>query len=89
MDRVENEKKGAERIFSILSSGMAEKLIGLWEEFEKKKTPEAKFAGHWTGLNHCCRTTTQVVMHGKNTVSSGHKLKKNNMTIEQGASVNS
>ncbi len=45
MDSLENEKKAAARIFGILPSGMAEELIGLWEEFEKKETPESKFAG--------------------------------------------
>lgn len=85
MDSIENEKKGAERIFGILPSGMAEKLIGLWDEFEKKETPEAKFAGALDRL--------EPLLQNYNT--GGHAWKKHgivrsqvekiNMTIEQGS----
>ena len=85
MDSVENEKKGAERIFGILPSDMAEKFIGLWEEFEKKKTPEAKFAGTLDRL--------EPLLQNYNT--GGHTWKKHgivrsqvekiNMTIEHGS----
>jgi len=38
------EKKAAKRIFSILPDEQKNELTCLWEEFELKETPEAKFA---------------------------------------------
>ena len=38
------ERRAAERIFGILPADQAKELIGLWEEFERRETPEAKFA---------------------------------------------
>lgn len=40
----ERESKAAERIFHLLPEDQAEKLKGLWEEFEEGRTPEARFA---------------------------------------------
>lgn len=38
------EKKAAERIFGILPEDQGSRLKDLWEEFEERKTPEARFA---------------------------------------------
>ena len=38
------ERAGAERIFGMLPPDQAREYIGLWEEFERRETPEAKFA---------------------------------------------
>lgn len=78
MDSVENEKKGAERIFSILPSGMAEELIGLWEEFEKKKTSEAKFAAALDRL--------EPLLQNYNT--GGHAWKKHGIVRSQVEKIN-
>lgn len=43
--KVERERQAALRIFGLLPPEQAEALHGLWEEFEAKQTPEAKFAG--------------------------------------------
>ncbi len=40
----DRETKAADRIFGILPKDQAEKMRCLWEEFEERKTPEAKFA---------------------------------------------
>lgn len=40
----EREEKAADRIFSLLPEEQGRKLRDLWEEFEERKTPEAKFA---------------------------------------------
>ena len=40
----EKENIAAERIFGILPEEQKEEFIGLWREFEEKKTPESKFA---------------------------------------------
>ena len=40
----EREEKAAERIFGMLPGDQGEKFRALWEEFEARQTPEAKFA---------------------------------------------
>lgn len=40
----EREARAAERIFQLLPEDQAEKLKGLWEEFEEGETAEARFA---------------------------------------------
>ena len=42
--KAERERKAADRIFGILPDDQRDMIRGLWEEFEEKKTPEAKFA---------------------------------------------
>jgi putative hydrolases of HD superfamily len=50
------EKASAERIFGLLPRRQKKYFIGLWKEFEKRKTPEALFASALDGfhplLNH-------------------------------------
>jgi putative hydrolase of HD superfamily len=43
-DKAERECKAAERIFNILPKDQAQEIWDLWQEFEKKETPEAQFA---------------------------------------------
>jgi putative hydrolases of HD superfamily len=43
--KVDRERKAAERIFGLLPEDQAREFRELWEEFENKETPEAKFAG--------------------------------------------
>lgn len=40
----EREVKAADRIFGLLPEGQRTEFRGLWDEFEKMETPEAKFA---------------------------------------------
>lgn len=40
----ERERKAAERIFGLLPEDQGNKMKCLWEEFEERKTPEARFA---------------------------------------------
>ncbi len=44
-DKAERELKAADRLFAILPEEQAAEFRSLWEEFEAKETPEAKFAG--------------------------------------------
>ena len=41
----EREEHAATRVFSLLPADMAAEMLALWEEFEARETPEAKFAG--------------------------------------------
>ena len=43
-DKEEREMKAAERIFNLLPSDQARILRGLWDEFEARQTPEARYA---------------------------------------------
>jgi 5'-deoxynucleotidase YfbR-like HD superfamily hydrolase len=38
------EQAGADRLFTLLPPGQAEPMRALWDEFEARATPEAKFA---------------------------------------------
>ncbi|MCK5022871.1 MAG: HD domain-containing protein [Candidatus Aenigmarchaeota archaeon] len=40
----EREEKAADRIFSLLPPEQGKEIRSLWEEFENRSTPEAKFA---------------------------------------------
>ncbi len=44
-DKAEREEKAAERIFGLLPDDQRVELRALWDEFEEKETPEARFAG--------------------------------------------
>ena len=43
-DKAEREQKAADRLFALLPEEQEREFRGLWEEFEEKATPEAKFA---------------------------------------------
>ncbi len=43
-DKEEREQRAAERLFGLLPPDQAERLRGLWDEFEAGATPEARFA---------------------------------------------
>ncbi|MDA0746409.1 MAG: HD domain-containing protein [bacterium] len=43
-DKEEREQAAAQRIFNLLPGDLAAEVFGLWEEFEARETPEAKFA---------------------------------------------
>ena len=44
ISKQEAETKAAVRIFGLLPDDQRRELIDLWEEFERKQTPEARFA---------------------------------------------
>ncbi len=43
-DQVDREEAAADLIFGLLPTDQAERLRGLWDEFEARQTPEARFA---------------------------------------------
>jgi len=43
-DKEARELKAAERIFNLLPSDQTEEIWSLWQEFEEKQTPEARYA---------------------------------------------
>jgi len=44
MDKAERENAAADRIFGLLPADQAAELRTIWEEFEARQTPEAKYA---------------------------------------------
>lgn len=59
-DKAEREAKAADRIFALLPEEQGGELRALWEEFEAKQTPEAKFAGAMDRIQpflHNCHTS--------------------------------
>lgn len=60
--KAEREKQSADRLFSQLPGEQGEKLRALWEEFEQRQTPEAKYAN--------CLDRLQPFLH--NTLTKGH-----------------
>jgi len=49
-DRVERERAAAERLFSGLEDEQNAEFRGLWEEYEAKETPEARFVAAFDRL---------------------------------------
>lgn len=43
-DQAERESRAADRIFGLLPSDQGRRLQALWEEYEGRQTPEARFA---------------------------------------------
>ena len=83
--RVEREQKAADRIFHILPGDLAEELHTLWEEFEARETPEARFAAALDRfqplLHNFC---TQGVAWRKHGITSDQVIARN-QHIEAGA----
>src|SRR6202451_1764968 len=57
----EAERAAADRIFALLPPDQAARLRGLWDEFEERKTPEARFA---RGLDRLRRMLGELTARG-------------------------
>lgn len=79
----ERELKAAERIFHLLPDDQASYVRGLWDEFEEKKTPEAKFAN---AVDKIQPTMLNDASEGKSWIEHGvhleQILKRNESTKE-------
>jgi putative hydrolase of HD superfamily len=87
LDKCEREQKAADRIFGILPGGQGEEIRGLWEEFEERKSPEAKFAAaldRFQPLLH--NYNTKGFAWKKHGVKSGQVIERNRH-IEEGSPV--
>lgn len=77
-DKVEKERKCAQRIFGLLPEDQREEFLALWEEFEAKESAEAKFAGAMDRLGPLMQ----------NYYDNGHAWKNFNISSEQVLTVN-
>ena len=79
----EREQKAAERLYGLLPQDQGEKLRGLWEEFEARETPEAKFA---RTLDNFQPMMLNAAAQGKSWVEHGvhlsQVLRRNERTAE-------
>jgi putative hydrolase of HD superfamily len=66
------ETKAAERIFGLLDNNQKEYFMDLWNEFEERKTNEAKFAAVFDRLEPLMQ----------NYISEGYTWKKHNIKYE-------
>ncbi|HHU51159.1 MAG TPA: HD domain-containing protein [Firmicutes bacterium] len=72
-DKAEREAKAAERIYNLLPMDQARQFRGLWQEFEERRTAEARFAAALDRL--------QPIIHNYRT--NGHSWRKHNIRKEQ------
>ena len=81
----EREEAGMEQLFSMLPKDQYEKLKALFEEFEARKTPEARFAN---ALDTLQPTMLNAAAHGKSWTEHGVKLSQvleRNQRTEEGS----
>jgi putative hydrolase of HD superfamily len=74
----EREKECAERVYGLLPADMKDEFIALWQEFEERKTPEAKFAA---ALDRAEPTI-------QNYYTEGHSWQTHDISYEQVVGVN-
>ena len=78
-DKAEREQKAADRIFALLPDDQAQEFRALWDEFEARTTPEAKFAAaldRFQPLLH--NYETEGESWKKHGVTSGQVIKRGN-----------
>ncbi|SNX53183.1 HD domain-containing protein [Thermoanaerobacterium sp. RBIITD] len=73
LDKSDREKKAADRIFNILPDDQAKEIRALWEEFEERKTPDAKYASALDRI--------QPILH--NYYTKGHSWKEHGVKSYQ------
>ncbi len=84
-ERVKKERKAAERLFSILPEDQMQGFRALWEEFEERKTPEARFAASLDRLQPLLHNYyTKGFAWKENSVSSDMVFDRNKH-IEEGS----
>jgi putative hydrolase of HD superfamily len=77
-DKTVEERKCAERVFGLLPEDQGREFLALWEEFEAKETPEARFAGAMDRLGPLMQ----------NFLDDGHAWKKHGITSDRVLGVN-
>jgi putative hydrolase of HD superfamily len=73
LDQNERERRAADRLFALLPADLAAELRGLWDEFDERTSPEARFAAALDRL--------QPVLH--NYTTGGGTWREHSVTREQ------
>ena len=88
LDKAERETRAADRIFGLLPQELGDEFRSLWDDFEHKGTPEAKFANaldSFMPILHNYHTEgRQWQLHG---MDSRRVLSRNAERIEEGSRV--
>jgi putative hydrolase of HD superfamily len=72
-ERKEGERAAITRIFGLLDEPQRSRFMGLWEEFERNETPEARFA-------HAADRAMPVLL---NLANNGQSWRENGITYEK------
>lgn len=87
-DQHEREARAADRLFGLLPADQSEEFRALWDEFESRTTPEAKFAAAMDRfqpmLLNCLTEGAAWRMHG---VTRDRVLARNGHIVEGAAEV--
>lgn len=67
------EEQAADRLFSLLPTDQGQELRSLWEEFDDKKTPDARFAA----------AVDRIQPFLNNCLTEGHTWKEGSVTSDQ------
>jgi putative hydrolases of HD superfamily len=84
-DKAEREGKASDRLFGLLPTDQGEEFRSLWEEFEERKTAEARFAAALDRLQPLLNNfKTNGAMWKKHGIKSKQVLTRNR-PMEEGA----
>lgn len=81
----EKELKAAERIFNILPSDQAVEFRKLWDEFEEKSSPEARFANAIDRMHPMLMNYSSDGRSWKENNISGEMVEKKNRHMAEGS----
>ncbi|MDO9535852.1 MAG: HD domain-containing protein [Bacillota bacterium] len=85
-DKLERERKAADRIFTILPPDQEEQFRKLWEEFEERRTPEARFAAALDRLQPLLLNyKTNGLSWRSHGITSEKVMDRNKNTINEGS----
>jgi putative hydrolase of HD superfamily len=85
---VQKEAEGAERIFGLLPEEQKDEFIKIWQEFEKRETPESKFAAALDRLEPLLQNYfTQGYTWKQHSIHKAQVVNKNEPIISRGSSV--
>jgi putative hydrolase of HD superfamily len=85
LDKAQREQQAADRIFALLPADQAQELQSLWEEFEARETPDARFA---TTLDRLMPLLHNYVTAGRSWQEHGitsNQVLANNARIGEGS----
>jgi putative hydrolase of HD superfamily len=85
---LQKEAEGAERIFGLLPGEQKDEFIKIWQEFEKRETPESKFAAAIDRLEPLLQNYfTQGYTWKQHSIHKAQVVNKNEPIISKGSSV--
>ncbi len=86
LDKMEREQKAADRLFALLPEDQAAAFRALWEEFEARVTPEAKFANALDRIQPMLLNFTKDgISWKKHGISEEQVRNRNMMTVLDGS----